>query len=146
MTRYDRVIPPGGTGKVTLKIDSNRVRGEFRKRAVVWSNDMERRSIALYLMGEVKPYISLDPGGSLPFWGGKGLALKEHLDIINNHNSPFKIILIDTDLKGRIRWHLKEIQSGYIYRGRLRKYQKQPMSIMVICIFEQTIQRGLSCP
>jgi len=57
VTRYDRVIPPGGRGKITLAIDSNRVRGDFRKRAIVWSNDPERRSIALYLLGVVKPNV-----------------------------------------------------------------------------------------
>ena len=124
MTRYDRVIPPGGTGKIILTIDSNRVRGEFEKRAVVWSNDPERRSIALYLIGKIKPHISIEPGGYISFWGVKDQVPREHLDIINNHNSPLKILSIDTDLKGRIRWDLKEIKSGYIYRLEVEDISK----------------------
>jgi hypothetical protein len=54
VTRYDRVIPPGGTVTVTLTVDTDRVIGAFRKRAVVWSNDSDRRSMALYLKGEVQ--------------------------------------------------------------------------------------------
>jgi hypothetical protein len=38
-------------GNITLTIDSNKVRGDFRKKAIVWSNDPERMSVALYLEG-----------------------------------------------------------------------------------------------
>ena len=116
MTRYDEVIPPGGTGKVTLTIDTNRVRGEFEKKAVVWSNDFERMSIVLRLIGEVKPHIAIEPGGFLSFQGVKGRLFPEHLNIINNHESPFKIIEVDNDLTNHIKWQLKEIEPGFVYR------------------------------
>ena len=116
MARYDRVIPPGGTGKLKLSIDTSSVRGEFEKKAIVWSDDLERRSIALYLTGEVKPHISLEPGGYLSLWGVKGKAPRENLDIINNHDKPLKINYIESDLKDHVRWTLKEVKSGYVYR------------------------------
>ena len=115
MTRYDRVIPPGGTGQITLGIDTNSVRGEFEKKAIVWSNDLPRRSVALYLKGEVKPHISVIPGGYLSLQGVKGRVPAEKLDIINNHTQPFKIIRIISDLPDNIIWHLKEIKPGYSY-------------------------------
>lgn len=114
--RYDRVIPPGGTGTVTLSIDTSRVRGEFEEKAIVWSNDLERRSIAFYLTGEVKPHVALEPGGYLSLWGVKGQVPREHLDIINNHETPLKIIGIDNDLSDRVRWSLEEIRPGFVYR------------------------------
>ncbi len=116
MARYDRVIPPGGTGNITLSIDTSSVRGEFEKKAIVWSNDLERRSIALYLTGEVKPHISLEPGGYLSLWGVKGQVPRENLDIINNHDKPLKINYIESDLKDHVRWTLKEVKPGYVYR------------------------------
>ncbi len=116
MTRYDRVIPPGGTGKITIKIDSTAVRGEFEKKAVVWSDDPERVSIVLYLKGEVKSHISIEPGGYLSLWGVKGRVPGEHIDIINNHEEPLRITGIDNDLPDHIRWNLKEIRAGHVYR------------------------------
>jgi hypothetical protein len=98
-----------------LSIDSSVVRGEFEKKAVVWSNDLARRSVALYLRGEVKPYISLEPGGYLSLWGVKGQVPKETLEIINNHDKPLKITGIEDDLPGHIRWEIKEIKPGYLY-------------------------------
>jgi hypothetical protein len=116
VARYDRVIPPGGTGKVTLSIDTSAVRGRFEKKAVVWSNDLPRRSVALYLIGVVKEHISLEPGGYLSLWGVKGQVPKESLEIINNREKPLKITGIDDDLPGHIRWEIKAVKPGYVYR------------------------------
>lgn len=116
MARYDRVVPPGGKGKITLTIDTNRVTGVFRKKAVVWSNDLERRGVALYLMGEVKPPISLQPDDSLSLIGVKGAVSPKYVNIVNNTKDPFKINGIDNFLKDHIRWRLKEIKPGFIYR------------------------------
>lgn len=99
-----------------MTIDTTTVRGEFEKKAIVWSNDVERRSVALYLMGKVTPYISFDPGGYLSLRGVKGQVTSEHLHIINNHENPMKIIGIDNDLPEHIIWNLEEIKPGYIYR------------------------------
>lgn len=115
MTRYDRVIPPGGTGKVTLTVDTSTVIGEFEKRAVVWSNDLERRSVALYLKGEVIPYIKMEPGGFVSLNGALGRVPKGYIEIINNHESPLKITGIDNELPDNIKWRLKEIKEGFAY-------------------------------
>jgi len=103
-------------GNITVTIDSGKVRGDFLKKAIIWSNDLQRMSVTLYLVGEVIPHISLDPGGYLSLWGVKGKVPGEHLDMINNHKNPMKIIGIDSDLRDHIVWHLKEIKPGYVYR------------------------------
>ena len=115
MTRYDRVIPPGGTGKITLGIDTSKEIDEFQKKTMVWSNDPQRKSIALYLKGEVKPHISLIPGGYLSLQGFKGRVPAEKLDIINNHKQPFNITAVIHDLPDHIHWRLKKNISGFSY-------------------------------
>ncbi|MBW1734906.1 MAG: hypothetical protein JRJ09_08280 [Deltaproteobacteria bacterium] len=125
MTWYDRVIPPGGTGKVTVKIDSTSIRGEFRKKALVWSNDPERLSVALYLQGEVRPHISLDPGNYIPLSGVKGKTDPGYVEIINNHSDPVEILGIDNDLPHRVRWRLEEIKPGFVYRLEVRDISTQ---------------------
>lgn len=125
MARYDRVIPPGGKGKVTIKIDSSRIRGKFEKKAIVWSNDPDRMSVALYLKGEVKAHISLEPGGYISLVGVKGNVPLEHVEIINNHESPVKITGVDNDLPDRIRWRIEEIKPGFIYRLEVEDISKR---------------------
>jgi len=115
VARYDRVIPPGGKGKVIIEIDSSSVRGEFEKKAIVWSNDPDRMSVALYLKGKVKPHISLEPGGYISIVGVKGEAPLGHVEIINHHESPVKITGVDNDLPDRVSWRIKEIKPGFVY-------------------------------
>ncbi|MFH1479838.1 MAG: hypothetical protein ABIG67_01085 [Pseudomonadota bacterium] len=35
MARYDRGVPPGGTGKITLTIDTNRVMGMLMPELII---------------------------------------------------------------------------------------------------------------
>jgi hypothetical protein len=90
--------------------------GEFQKRAVVWSNDSERRSIALYLNGVVTPFISLEPGGYVGLWGVKGQVPAESIEIVNNHSQPIKITGVENKLPQNVRWNLEEIKPGFTYR------------------------------
>ena len=91
---------------------------------MVWSNDLERRSIALYLKGEVKPHISLEPGGYLSLYGVKVKVPREQLDIINNHKKPLKIVGIDNDFTDHVRWNLEEIKPGFVYRLEVEDVSK----------------------
>ena len=118
-SRWDRdrqCDNPCPTGIVTLTIDSSRIIGEYQKRAVVWSNDLDKRSVALYLNGRVKPLISLEPGGYVGLWGVRGQVPGEAIEIINNHTTPIKIIGIENELSDKVRWHLEEVKPGYNYR------------------------------
>ena len=107
-----------------MTIDTKRVRGEFEKKAVVWSNDLDRRSIALYLKGQVKPHIAIEPGGYVSLWGAEGRVPPGSLDIINNHKNPVKITGIDNDLPERIKWRLNEIKPGFIYKLEIEDIPK----------------------
>jgi hypothetical protein len=126
VTYYNRVIPPGGTGTVTLTIDTTRIIGDFQKRAVVWSNDPERRSVALYLDGMVIPSISLEPGGYVGLWGIKGQVPSEAIEITNNHATPIKITGIENELPGNVRWTLEEVKPGYVYRLKVEDISEKP--------------------
>ena len=99
-----------------MSIDTSTVQGEFEKKAVIWSDDLPRRSVALYLRGEVKSRISLEPGGYVSLFGFRGQVPEESLEIINNQEKPLKIESIEDDLPGRIQWRLEEIERGYLYR------------------------------
>ena len=90
--------------------------GEFQKKAILWSNDPERLSVALYLEGRVQPRISMEPGGYVSLVGILGSVSPEHLDIINNQKEPMKILGLSTDLEGRIRWEVKVVEPGYAFR------------------------------
>lgn len=125
MTRYDRVIPPGGTGQITLGIDTSKEIDEFEKKAVVWSNDPQKKSVVLRLRGEIKPYISIIPGGYISLQGVRGQVPAEQLDIINNHTQPFEITAVIHDLPDLIHWRLKENRPGFSYTLEVEDISKK---------------------
>jgi hypothetical protein len=126
VTRYDRVIPPGGKGNVTLAVDSRGLLGEFQKEAVVWSDDPVNRNLSLYMAGLIKPHIFLDPGSYIALVGKKGHVPREYLRIENNHTSPFKITGVESDLGDRIGWLLRELRPGYAYILEVEDLSKTP--------------------
>ena len=126
MVRYDRTIPPGGKGRITLEINSNRVRGKFEKKAIVWSDDTSQMSIALYLRGEVRPHVGLTPGGYLSLWGVQGKTIEAHVDITNNHKTPMKITRVLHDMGSHVKWTLTPVRPGYVYRLTVIDQSKSP--------------------
>jgi hypothetical protein len=70
------------------------------------------------MIGEVRPYISLDPGGHVSLWGPEGEVPAAYLDIVNNSGKPLEIESVhpDRDLKDRIRWRLEMVKPGLAYR------------------------------
>lgn len=51
VARYDRVIPPGGPGEITLSIKPYSVEGQFQKQAKGKINDPKRPEAVLVLQG-----------------------------------------------------------------------------------------------
>ena len=59
MVSYDHQIPPGGLGKITLKVKIHQ--GHFTKAARVKTNDPNLPHFVLRLKGEIIPFIRVDP-------------------------------------------------------------------------------------
>jgi hypothetical protein len=54
VAEFDKVVPPGGEGKITLKVDTRGYRGEVSKNARVYSNDPKNPVSTLSLKVFVK--------------------------------------------------------------------------------------------
>ena len=62
MAHFDRAIPPGGEGKITLTVNLSGYNGPVRKDAKVMSDDPEKSSFTLTVMGTVKQLVQVRPG------------------------------------------------------------------------------------
>ncbi len=55
MADYDKVIPSGSEGKITVKIHGHKIHpGRFKKSWTVSTNDPENERLVLYVGGSVK--------------------------------------------------------------------------------------------
>ncbi len=58
---YDKEIPPGGTGKIPVSLNTKKVRNKFTKNITVNSNDPATASLRLQITGIVKSYVDVAP-------------------------------------------------------------------------------------
>ncbi len=89
---FDKVIAPGGQGKVTVKLSTVRMAHEVSKTVMVESNDPLRRSITLTLKGKVKPRISVEPASAA--FGSvtdRGTELVRKIKVTNHTEEPMKL-------------------------------------------------------
>ncbi len=58
---YDRTIPPGGKGKIVLRVRTMGYQGRISKRAFVDTDDPDLRQFTLTINAVVKPIVKIEP-------------------------------------------------------------------------------------
>jgi hypothetical protein len=115
VAHFDRAIPPGGEGKITLTVDLGGYDGPVRKDATVKSNDAENSSITLTVKGTVKQLIQVRPGTSISFHGAADQTKEAVIDFMAT-GQPFHISKIETDLEGKAKVQLQTVTEGQHYQ------------------------------
>src|SRR5688572_7783716 len=96
-TDYDRVIPAGGTGKVTAVLDTTRMRGRVEKTIDVMSNDASARRLTLTLIAEPVRALLVKPNDQPTIRGPIGALPPVELTVKAPNDLPFEITTIETD-------------------------------------------------
>jgi hypothetical protein len=115
VARYDRVIPPGGVGKVTLKVDTTGMRGKVTKSARVFSNAANQRTASLYLTINVRNHIIVEPGPKIMLRGIVGEDIERTLRIHAADDRPLKITVVKSNLGSVIDYKLNPKKDGRLY-------------------------------
>lgn len=115
MASFDRSIPPGGEGKITLRLNTKGVDGDVIKKAHVYSNDPTRRVQTISIKARVKTPISIRPR-YVYFNGNIGQKLKRVVQISAKEEKPLRLILDQFDLEKIISFEIKEIEAGKTYQ------------------------------
>lgn len=123
MAHFDRAIPPGGEGKVTLTLNLKDIHGPVWKSATIVSNDPQKPLLTLDLHGLVRPLIEIRPAPFVQFKGiGEGEQEKE-VDLLATAQS-FKIIRVENLLGEKIEYLMETIVKGRHYRLKIINRQK----------------------
>lgn len=90
---FDKVVAPGKTGKIKLKVDTARFKGPISKSATVTTNDPEQPSIRLVMNANVQTYVDVLPRDSVFFrqYRGEAEEKKEELTLKSNEEGDFKV-------------------------------------------------------
>jgi len=112
---YDRSIPPGGEGKITLKLNTRGYDGKVRKAARVYTNDPKTPQEILVIEPLVKTPIMVSD--KVVFLQGTTQeAITKSIDIKGELNKPLKLEPVDYTLDKKVKFNIEEVTKGKHYR------------------------------
>lgn len=124
MAQFDRAIPPGGEGKITLKVNLKGYQGSVKKTATVFTNDPQNAKTMLVLQGNVRSVIDVRPSGNISFRGMAEQVTEKTVDVVGT-SQPFKIEKVESNLQDKVRYEVETVEDGKHYRVKVNNLVKQ---------------------
>ena len=125
MAFFDKVIPPGGEGKIQLKVNTVGFQGAISKSARVISNDSSKRTPVLRLMAIVKVAISMSPQ-NVYLYGAEGQSITASVEIAAGLDKTLTLTPTEFSLAGKLSYSLEEIEKGRKYRIQFKSIPGPP--------------------
>jgi len=108
---WTKLVAPGGTGRISLKIDTARFKGPIQKTATVTTNDPENANFRLTVSANITTYVDVTPSDIVTFRHFRGEEKREELTIKSNEAAPFEIK--DVQMSGESAASIKhEVKKG----------------------------------
>jgi hypothetical protein len=121
---FDRTIPPGGEGKITLRLNLKGYQGNVKKTATVFSNDLQQSRVTLTLQGTVKSLVEVRPSNTITF-RGTASQLQEQIVTLEGASQPFHITKVENNLEGKISYQMETVEEGKQYKLKISNQMKQ---------------------
>jgi hypothetical protein len=112
---FDRAIPPGGEGKITLTVDTARYEGNIHKSAVIYTNDPKMARFSLQVRAFVQVPILIKP----PYVRLKGkddTRTTVSIEITAGLDKSLMLEPAQFSLEGEIDYRIEEIEEGRKFR------------------------------
>lgn len=142
MAHFDKAIPPGGEGKISLKLNLKGYQGTVKKTATVFSNDPARSRTVLTMQGTVKALIEVRPTSSVSFRGLSDQIQESTIDIIAATPQQFHISKTESTLDQRVKYELETVEEGKHYRLKISNLLKQGNYNGVIKLYTDLPQKS----
>lgn len=115
MVQYDRTIPPGGEGKIELKVDTRNLSGTVKKEAVIYSNDPKNSVMTVMLRANVRQSVQVSPQRIKMIYY-EGTVTTGSVIISANMEKPLEIEPTRSNLSERITYEIEVIEPGKIFK------------------------------
>lgn len=109
MARFDRTIPPGGEGIITLEVDTKDEQGAIHKTARVFSNDPNISGLTIGIKGNVWAPIHVMPK-HLRLTGFLNEKIATIVGIKSQMQAPLELKLISVSIPDKVDVSLKETE------------------------------------
>jgi hypothetical protein len=111
VAEFDQVIPPGGEGRVTIKVSTGGYRGPKQWNAEVYTNDPRWKEFILTVKAYVKPVLTVKPV-KVNVYYDEGEFVTREVDIIAEIPRPLTLVPAHFDLGERLTYRIEEIEKG----------------------------------
>jgi hypothetical protein len=122
---YDKTVPPGGQGEITLSIKPFSVIHQFNKKTKVRLNDPERPVLSLDMTGVAQPFIEIQPSHIVRLRGAPDDNLQGQVRFISHLPTPWKITEYRTNIPDDIELTLKPELPDKVYVLKVRNKRRQ---------------------
>ena len=140
--KYDKSIPPGGQGGITLTIKPFSVIHQFKKETKVRLNDPDQPRLVLTMTGVAQPFIEIQPSHIVRLRGASGDDIRGQVRFISHLPTPFKITEYRTTIPDKIEVTLKPEVPDKVYVLEVRpKGQQSGPYAGVIELFTNSKER-----
>ncbi len=117
MASYDRTIPPGGEGKITLTVNTQGYEGNLHKTATVHTSDPVTARFTLGVNALVQVPISVSPR-FVVLKGDADQEISRTVKIVAGGEKPLLIEEDRSRLEGAVRYEIQEVEKGRTYLVR----------------------------
>lgn len=125
-TQYDRLIPPGRQGKLTLTIKPFTLRGPFAKKTEVFLNDPDHPKVMFTLKGIIRPLIDIQPSQVIRLRGKPGEEVHRQVRLTSNLPEPWEISRYTNNMPQFIDITLHAPEPGRSYVLDVRQKRQEP--------------------
>jgi len=122
---YDKTIPPGQEGAITLTIKPFSVLQQFKKETKIRLNDPERPMVQLVMTGLALPFIEILPSHIVRLRGAPGEEVKGQVTFISHLPTPWEIMEYRTSIPDKIEVTLKPEVPGKEYVLEVRNKSRE---------------------
>jgi hypothetical protein len=112
---FDKAIPPGGQGKITLRVSTKGYQGALQKTAKVYTNDPYAKLEKLMVKALVKVPIYISPR-YVNFYGKVGNTLTRVVEVRAELDRPLKLTPTKFTLSEKLTYTVEEIEKGRRFR------------------------------
>ena len=126
VAKFDKTIPPGGQGEITLTIKPFSVLRQFRKSTRVQVNDPGQQQLVFVLTGVGTPFIEIQPSHIVRLRGAPGQDLHGQVRFISHLKSPLQITVSQNTIPDKIEVNLKAEKPDQVYVLEVKNKRQEP--------------------
>jgi hypothetical protein len=93
---FDKVVAPGGTGRITAHVDTTAFAGPIAKSVTVETNDPSTPTAQLTIHATVKPFVEAYPAGFVRFNMLQGDSDAQNVTLYSEEDEPFEIVKVES--------------------------------------------------